>query len=640
MASISSRRFLLAMAGGTCAMALTAVVLQILKRMDNIPYYAALCLTFVVGALATLGISCLLPVDRLPQSRFYTAKHPLLMVGAALLIGIWLSFADDLPLNTWSVATYDQPWRFDMVKRALCAVAAVGLAGGSCLLFRRLDGHSCSRWMHRWLWMYHLLFALLSVYLLYTPNPDRWLDYFHRYTYSIEIYNVWRGIPYDLTTAGVYGHFGMLFAPVLWLMGGCTPHHLFMIYALIGGVVSLLFSKIISNLTHNPVLHLLAPPALMLLYMFLLPTIYYQGYPNRLLLVMMLGCFLSSKHKGRAWRLGLHASVIFALMWMTDMGMVYILSVAAYECLEGLMENQGKKFWKKSVQSIGWVAAEVGTVYLMVNVYNLLCGGEWIVREFIWPLSYGTNVPESHWLVNYARSGRTQMAFLYSYFWMIALFLGCVAHAVRCGLRRSDAAADALLLGGVAVYGLGAMVYYIVRPAYPNQFQVYPALLLCLFILASGRTRIRNAGEPEHAGHQFLAVALAAFFVTGTAFTLPVTMSRVRILQTNPSHVDVVAAQIEEKVPENTWATGIPVEEVYAILGWESHTVGDVSHAFMNAALRERLFAELQDQTSFVDFDNLMLNLNDEAGAYIRQHFTAAAQGGSGPLCWVYYTRP
>lgn len=619
---------------GSCA---ASVLLQYFSQLTNIRFYLVLCVAFCASTAFVFLMPCSLFTNTGLNKKVLS---PFVMTSIALFIALLFLCADNLPLNTWGIDIGTLPWHSAWYRQLIGYIIALVGAHFLCSMYKRTYRKQTVKYINRVFYAYAFFIALLCAFFVFQPNVTSGFDVRHRHVYFFDIYNVYSNTPYSNITSGIYGHYGLFFAPLLRLLGGCTVENVTLLVSGVSLLSSLLFSLTIANMSKNPVLRFVLPLAMTLAYVFLLPNIYYQGFPSRILPSALFCYAVSFPKKNRIWRIAWRLSAVFALLWSTDMGLVYIFAALLFDSLRPIIQQRRyKTILRNFLTACLWASAEIASAIIIVNLYNLSLGGKPILRAFFWP--FGSTYNVEYGLFDSSKASYLQFSFLYAYFWIFIFLIGCLFFALYRGIRDSahNCATSAYLpLMAASIYGLGSMVYYVNRPAYGNLFMVLPSFLFCLAILIEGSfigTR-EQLSRPVRAS-QYLMLSLTIFLAVGTVLALPNTIKQVHEKQGNPPYHLIAAKALQKVVPKNTYAAGVNSFEVYSALGWDSLCRCDDIHAILNPDARQRLYDELRQQSLFVDFGNFLFSLDEKTSSLISSAYEVVETYNDGTINWIFY---
>lgn len=391
------------------------------------------------------------------------------------------------------------------------------------------------------------------------------------------IYNAAFSVPYTIRTTGMYGHYGIFFWPFLHLFGH-KPQTIALLLALCGGICqTLLAALLLKTVRSKPIVALaLLASACMTANM---EDAYLQTFPLRHLwpLAILVYTVCSAQKGGfgpRRLAVG-YLLCCLAIVWNTDSGLV---ATVAFSAFVWLWHWRAEKpctcpMIKVYLQTMLGMAAAVAGMMGIVNLYNLLCGGQIILRACFYPLVGGNGYTQAL-SANLLDSGGIG--------WLLPILLFTVC--VLLGLTGTsflpidvqEGADVRFYLAMAGVMGLGQSYYYFNR-AIAGTGCIQPYQILCMALLAflalpAMQKSLR--GRPVWQGFLtgtglLMTVALCGCSLaalTGVAATLS---ARLESGTYSMQSLLDVAAEVEAKVPQNTYALGDFTQEIYAQLGWD-----------------------------------------------------------------------
>ena len=308
-------------------------------------------------------------------------------------------------------------------------------------------------------------------------------------------------------------------------------------------------------------------------------------WPN-LIFAYVIWCH-DRKHTLKTYVIG-YILCSMATIWTSDTGVVVCLAYSVmiwvrYWCDHPIFSVKMIKVYALTVLgSIGAVLMMIVTV----NIYNILCGGELQgFKECFFPI--GT--PE---MVSFAKTGLNECG----YNWLVPVCTFMLAVAMGM-LRTSIVGASKddrlLLLAYLGIIGLGG-AYYFTNRSVAGWFNVmYQFVLAAILFAELGRTagegsdsnrslqgygdNIRNHSVIvlQSAGVVGL-IAACIFALNGMLWSQSLLSYRIGTGITSMDSMEAMAEDLKATVPEDTFAYGDYVTDVYAYLGW------DTGHGYRN----------------------------------------------------------
>lgn len=424
------------------------------------------------------------------------------------------------------------------------------------------------------------LFAALSYgAACYIPNLLNGSGYqiHHVTAVTQSIYNAAFSEPYTIRTTGMYGHYAIFFWPFLHLFGH-KSQTIALLLALCGVAAQTLLAAILLKTVRSRAviaLGLLASACVTAN----METSYLQTFPLRhiwplAVILYTVSCVSKDKLGLRRMAVG-YLLCCLAIVWNTDSGLVATVAFTLFIWLWNWRRQKpyARSMWKVYLQTVVGSAAAVAGMMVIVNLYNLLCGGPVILRACFYPLLGGEG---------YAQGLSANLLDSDGIAWLlpILLFSGCIllGLTVTSWLPIApDWKADSrFCLALFGVMGIGQSYYYFNR-AIAGTGCIQPYQILCMTVLASlvlPATKKSLQGLAVWQGALagvggLMTVALCGLSLTAVTGAVPALSTRFEDGTYSMQSLLDVAAEVEAKVPQNTYALGDFTQEIYAQLGWD-----------------------------------------------------------------------
>ena len=429
------------------------------------------------------------------------------------------------------------------------------------------------------------LLTILTAYNFYTPavylrdEPDR----LHMDAYFNSIYNVLHGSPYTENTTSIYGHYAILYKFPLKLLGGDLIDFI-LLNSLIGGLCFLAMFLALHFIVKNNLLRILGSIAMTFPVLAMRSGIYWQLWPHRILFMSLMFCYAAFCVRFRKLNiltcvLGYLLSAV-GILWNTESGLFCAAAWAGFWILRLFCDKE-----KKSAAVVSGILFHLMGIVLsflaaygVVELYNLSCGGGLIgVREFLFPLL------QSSYMDGLLRVDLPEFPAAYMVI-LVLLFLAAawgISH--MRWLRKHQEPEDILLpcfSFFAAVLSLGQITYFINRAAYHNlEICHLPAILLLCLFAERGMDTFRKFRIKNYRRFSGCQIFHGAFTVTALIVLLTVCTGNfiqyglntgLRSELHNKQDINDFAAHVAAHIPENTYAFGIGVPEIYAILRWDT----------------------------------------------------------------------
>lgn len=388
------------------------------------------------------------------------------------------------------------------------------------------------------------------------------------------IYNAAFSEPYTIRTTGVYGHYGIFFWPFLHLFGH-KPQTVMLMITICGMAVQTMLTALLLRTVRSKALVMLAVLASASLSANS-ENAYLQVFPIRHLWPLALLLFTVFCLQKGGFTLGRviggYALCSLAIVWNTDSGLV---TLVAFTVFVWSWYWQTLKPWAPAMFRIyagtiaGMVASVLGMM-VIINLYNLACGGTIILRACFFPLvgsgGYTQMLEEN--LLSSGGIGWLLPILLFA----VSILLGLTTTAwLPCAAQENRETRLYLLVFGVM--GIGQSYYYFNRSVAGTSC-IQPYQILCMALLAAYALPVaKTAGDRlwkgVRAGTGMLMVfALCGLAISAVVGVVPTLNSRIESGTYSMQTLLDVAAEVEAKVPPNTYAFGDFTQEIYAQLGW------------------------------------------------------------------------
>ena len=455
-----------------------------------------------------------------------------------------------------------------------------------------------------------LFFSGLCAVSTYAPNPftDAGGGIYHIHAYVNSIIHVAELRPFDAYNISIYGHYGLLYLPLVKLLGND-----FTAVALSVSFFSFvsffcLFSVCEQWIRRDSVFLLSVVAICAIPWMFYRNGQYFQVNPHRLLFPAVTVFLISRFLKGegacgsirRMFREGLIGTA--AVIWNLETGLVCVAVLCAFNLLlVWRREGERHAFFRVALEDGLLVLGCLGGAYLAVNLYSLLAGAAgWMsVSRFIYPMDN-----QSYRIGELA----TPLCTMFSVFVLqLILFAVVLLNGARALLRREGTGAyrDArIMLLCVALSGLGAAVYFVNRTAYANITISWAQMVLALGVYGSEglcelgaavRRKDRQPFAARTAGKLMMLLCVFAFAVEGGLCLEPMVRKRLNTVW-NRGGFEQTAEAWREALPENTLGIGCGVPELLFQIHREISPVV-MDWADFNEANRARVLEAVERQT-------------------------------------------
>lgn len=430
------------------------------------------------------------------------------------------------------------------------------------------------------------MLTLLIGYNFYTPEvflrnePDR----LHMDAYFNSIYNVLHGSPYTEYTTSIYGHYGILYKLPMKLLGSDLADFI-LLNALIGALSFLAAFLALHFIVKNDLLRIIGAVAVSFPVLAMRSGIYWQLWPHRVLFMCLMLCYMAFcvryKKLNRITCILGYGIVFLGILWNTESGLFCGAAWAGFWILKSLCSKENKPSYViRTVffQIFGIILSFLAT-WGTVELYNLANGGKIMgIQEFLFPLL------QSSYMDDLLRVDLPD--FTSAYIVIIALlFLACAWGISHMWFLRKDQETTMDILPAcfafaAAVLTLGQITYFINRAAYHNlEIAHIPCIILLCLLAEGGMETFRRFRFKDL--NQYNGMELFRCFFTGAVLLVLMTVCTGNVIQYgqntalreelhNKQELNDFAAHIAANIPENTYAFGIGVPEIYSILRWDT----------------------------------------------------------------------
>ena len=465
-----------------------------------------------------------------------------------------------------------------------------------------------------------IIVALLCSFLAYAPNPffDKGGGLYHIHAYTNSIINIARFKPYDQYNLSIYGHYALLYLPIVKVLG--NDYTAVALSISIATFITYFCSFVICSKTiENDWCYVLTVTAICAVtVMFYSGGQYYQVNPHRLLfpIITLFAVLLFLDKKPRLimrWGLELLLGSM-ALIWNIETGLFAIVTF----CVFNIMTDDENRI-QSVLKCIVLLTSCFALSYTVVNFYNFLVGAEtWMTwKRFIYPIgsdTYSINSLTLEFPTPYSVFVLQMMVFL----------LALMNATIHLKENRSEHYKNSrILLACTAISGLGSLSYFANRAAYSNiaisciQMLVIAGIYgseaineidaACLVEYGYKRNDFRVSGK-------LLMLFCVFIFAMETTLSFGNTISN-RISTTwKTEELHLFLNEMNEMIPDETVGMGKGVPELFFQLGRDPMCVL-TDWSDMNDENIQEAFRILYDHDGFL-FVNKNTNMNIKKADY------------------------
>lgn len=366
-------------------------LLRCFVPLRNIAFFAAACTVFVIAAVLFYIISGRLKPEWSDKAEKIWCVLP---VGALI---IWMILFYINETNTEQALNADE-----LIRRTFPFPLWITLMlGGTvvCLFLLKRSSTEKVYGINKIVRVViTVLFTIGTSVQFYAPNifQDVQGGTYHSHAYTNSIINACWLIPYSHHMESLYGHYAILYMPVLKAMHRFLHVDyltgIWIVTAVIAGVSILLFAYILNYFAKSNVIYYLGLFAIGEEYFMLMQGgVYMQVHPHRMIFPVAVAALALLEHrKQKRYHVLSVILLTLSFVWSTEVGIVTMLAYAAYSWAWYTMD--GEKF---SARKAGLLFRE-GAIYVLlpfalaygvINGYNLLAGGSILnFKEFMFPL--------------------------------------------------------------------------------------------------------------------------------------------------------------------------------------------------------------------------------------------------------------
>ena len=232
----------------------------------------------------------------------------------------------------------------------------------------------------------YFIVVLCSFFSVYFPNLVM-SDIHHGVAYVETVFNVLHGVPFDAYTTGIYGHYGLFYAPFLWLLGG-KGSTLVLLISCVAAIATCAAIYTLHHVLPKNWMRIVAAFSLIVSVAVLRERNYWQVQPHRVLFPLLIVAYityLSRSPKIAWWKVLLGYGICcLGILWNTESGAFCCLALSYSLIIKLFQERKwyALKNWLQIAYYLFLSVAALAGALAIVNVYNLLHGGKIIFKAF------------------------------------------------------------------------------------------------------------------------------------------------------------------------------------------------------------------------------------------------------------------
>lgn len=546
-------------------------------------------IAFVVTSLIFIGIFFLLYFISSKSSKNSpeNTSRPLVKWGGYIcIIALWICLLINY-LNENSIWPVDTSIIY--IRQNIPAIAYIFIIALGFLIYEKI-GLSVERKAR------FILAASLAIFIAifaYVPNAlyDCGGNIYHYDAYTHSIFNVLQGFPYSDVCLSIYGHHGILYYPLVKLLGGGTLG-VAKAVAVVSGLTIFATELAIAKLVKNDKVYLLTAIALPSSFVMInLWGAYAQIAPHRLFFPALLICFVSyTKEKADKTSVYIAGWIIcvFSIVWNTETGILGAVSFGCYYIFRRYVAEAGKfnlRFWASVAVNAIASLLSFGLAVGFVDICNLIMGGSPLdFSTFVYPLLSDEYMNGALIAVVPAGVG------VYVFIMILFLAGGCAAF-----IRRGTQGLDSIIFF-LSIFGMAQLTYYINRPAYINIAICAIEFITLLGIHAD--MLIDRPADKKSLPIRWAKSLQAVLFILALS-TVAYTGAGIEIKMETSWNMDDLyeqSAQLLAEVPEDTIAFGQGLDVILGASGRVTNlgsidypdTIRDVENDYIQSVVEEK----------------------------------------------------
>ena len=428
-------------------------------------------------------------------------------------------------------------------------------------------------------------------------------DVYHGIAYTESIYNVVHGVPYTLITTGIYGHYGIVFGLLLRIFGG-NAAMMYHLIALTGALAAAACCYCVHCMTKRNTLRVLGVFAAFFTVIVLREHNYWQLQPHRVLFPLLIVAYLCYMAKGNKYgKKQIAIGYVLAglgILWNTESGL-FATAALTLGLIAHYWQTEkpfARGMWLRYAILIGSAAGALAGAVLLVNLYNLCCGGPFILKDFFFP------VFEGEYINGFLKIGPPYGVQVWIL--VLILFFAVLLYGLwhTRALRKDGGAGDAFapVAVALAVVALLQYSYYANRAAYFNLDICCQPAALCMVLMADRflddwreiRTRALSLGRVCTAVLSLFCVVVLTVLAVQAPFSFGLMNKRAENGQWDIDLLNTEAAQLAALVPDDCLLIGLGSSALNLQLGRDSKAYyRDISDLYIGGtAVEEQMAAD------------------------------------------------
>ena len=483
--------------------------------------------------------------------------------------------------------------------------------------------------------------ALLCGLLNYGPNTFRngsW-GIFHNHAYTASIIAVMSGAPYDAVNTNIYGHYGILYAPFVWLFGN-NYNAIAITISLFTIIIYLCAFLCAGKLIHNHFVYFVTVTAIAAINV----TYYKPGQalavmPHRYLFPMIgltyIICFRQKIKSAVIRQICDWLISTLAIIFNIETGIGTALSIAAVRLFDVDWERVRRSGMALPVLIIRRVLYQVlycivsfASAWLIVDLYNITVGGGLLpLSLFIYPYGSHDYVISNELTLPIPTTKAAYMLHIVTFSYaLFSSFFALVKHSAdiySANVEDSALSQDKIATMAIGVSALISLSYFMNRTALGQISICHIHFVLLLGVYSdtwksivsrfrSVRTlSVEDASVTMKAGMSAVAFYMLVWFAIEGVFSLGGAVETRGASIWNTDSLKNSLTEFEEAVPEDVLCFGLGMPEIeYSIGRTPEITLSEWSNTNRNS--EELILKELDKRDIFVVTEATRLEIPDQ----------------------------
>lgn len=472
-----------------------------------------------------------------------------------------------------------------------------------CVLFAYNSNDDIPSWLLIMIYAISIFISMISVLVInpFTCGVGGFSIGMNNVTSVTEtIYNVLDLVPFDKDTSSLYGHYSLLLAAPVALLGGGTKA-IALTIGMCGALCQLFTIYVINVFAPKRWIAALVAMASVVRTTYTYPAIFpirtlwpilsfayfvfiYKNHKKQNFVILFLGYALSS----------------LAMVWNLETGIACLLGTSAFFLIDLLItdsEVSVKNGLMAFLRLFFFSTISAFFSVVLVNIYNLSCGMKRIIiKDFFFPFNTSWGIDELRCNMPIGIHGNV---------YVLSFLLGVLTIVIfLCFNKKSTRSRLAPLMAGAATIGVVTFTYY-VNEAHWGCMDIVRQISFALVAIIMSVSWNKNEDV-------FLNSIKSAFIVfslfVATMYAFEAVYDPIRISDRNRAGLYDMARlnseleQFRMSIPENTYGLGQGINIIYHELGWDNHAkMRDTSALYIsNENGYNNLIDEVLVQNEFV----------------------------------------